>query len=101
MGYHGPRKVDLVEFVLEGRAQLWYDNVRRSRPAGAAPLSWEEFEDLFMQEFLSETVRMSRAYEFERLTHARYGSVDGYASKFLELSVYAPGLVTIEREKVN
>ena len=65
MGYYGPRRVDLVEMVLEGRAQTWYDNLRRSRPAGAAPLTWEEFKDLFLQEFLPEMVRTSRAYEFE------------------------------------
>ena len=101
MGYYGPRRVDLVEFVLEGRAQVWYSNVRRSRPAGAAPLSWEEFEELFMGHFLSETTRMSRAYEFERLTHAACGSVEEYASKFMELSVYAPGLIATEKQKVD
>ena len=101
MGYLGPRRVDLVEFVLEGRAQIWYDNIRRSRPAGVAPLTWEEFEELFMQEFLPETVRMTRSYEFERLTQAGCGSVDDYASRFLELSAYAPALVTTERQKVS
>ena len=101
MGYYGPRRVDLVEMVLEGRAQTWYDNLRRSRPTGAAPLSWEEFEDLFLQEFLPETVRISWAYEFERLTQAGCGSIDDYANRFLELSAYAPGLVDTERRKVD
>ena len=101
MGYHGPRRVDLVEFVLEGRAQLWYDNLQRSRPAGAAPLTLEEFEDLLMREFLPETVRLGKAYEFERLTHEDCGSVDGYANRFLELSVYSPGLVATEKQKVD
>ena len=27
LGYMGPRKVDLVEFVLKGRAQIWYNNM--------------------------------------------------------------------------
>ena len=87
MGYYRPRRVDLVGFVLEGRAQIWYDNLRRSRPVGAASLSWEEFEDLFLQEFLPETVRMNQVYEFERLTQVGCGSVDEYANQFLQLSV--------------
>ena len=75
--------------------------MRRSRPAGAAPLLWEEFEDLFLQEFLPETVRISRAYEFEWLTQAGCGSIDEYANRFLELSAYASGLVDTERRKVD
>ena len=101
MRYLGDHRVELVEFVLEGRAQLWYNNLRRSRPVGVAPLSWEEFQPLFMEEFLPESVRMSRALEFEQLRHVRCGSVDEYASRFLELSEYAPGLVGTERQKIN
>ena len=101
MRYLGDRRVELVEFVLEGRAQLWYNNLRRSRPVGVAPLSWEEFQPLFMEEFLPESVRMSRALEFEQLRHVRCSSVDEYASRFLELSEYAPGLVGTERQKIN
>ena len=48
MGYHGLRRVDLVKFMLERCAQLWYDNVRRSRLVEATPLPWEKFEDLFI-----------------------------------------------------
>ena len=44
---------------------------------------------------------MSRAYEFERLTQAGCGSIDEYANRFLELSVYASGLVDTERRKCN
>ena len=54
-----------------------------------------------MEEFLPETVQMSRAYEFERLTHKGYGLVDDYASRFIELSIYAPGLMATEGQKVN
>ena len=46
-------------------------------------------------------MRMTRAYEFKRLTHTGCGSVDDYASRFIELSICALGIMTIERQKVN
>ena len=54
-----------------------------------------------MQEFLPDSVRQAQAYEFERMTYAGCGSVDEYASRFLNLSVYAPGLVTTEQQKID
>ena len=86
-----------MEFLLEGRAQVWFDNLRLSRPTEATPVTCGEFEDHFMREFLLDSVRQKCAYEFERLTHATCGSIDEYASQFLELSMYAPGLVAMEQ----
>ena len=101
LDYEGPRRVSLVEFLLEGRAQTWFDNMREGRPAGAAPISWEEFEAGFLREFLPESVKQSRAYEFERLTCDGFGSVEDYARRFMELYPYAPGLVATEPQKVD
>ena len=101
MDYQGPRRVNLVEFVLEGRAQVWFDSLRMSRPEDAAPIAWGEFEERFTREFLPESVRQKRAYEFERLTYATCGTIDEYASRFLELSMYAPGLVTTEQQRID
>ena len=46
-------------------------------------------------------MRISCAYEFERLSQAGCGSVDDYANRFLELSAYVVGLVDTEKRKVD
>ena len=42
MDYTRPRRVEIAEFMLRGRAQSWCDLLRRSRSEGVV-LSWEEF----------------------------------------------------------
>ena len=54
-----------------------------------------------MREFLPESVRQKRAYEFERLTYVACGTIDEYVSRFLELSMYAPGLVATEQQRID
>ena len=50
MGYEGPRRVHMAEFMLRGPAQEWIDMVRGSRPAGEA-FTWEDFQASLLMEY--------------------------------------------------
>ena len=98
--YEGPRRVEMVGFLLQGLARNWFDMVKGSRPAGVV-MEWEEFQDKFLIEFLPDSLREQRAYEFEGLTYVSCGSVDVYVRKFLELCTYAPALVVTDKQKAR
>ena len=74
--------------------------VKGSRPAGVV-IEWGDFQDKFLLEFLPDSLREERAYEFEDLTCDSCGSVDMYVRKFMELCTYAPPLVSTDQQKAR
>ncbi|XP_070045441.1 uncharacterized protein [Nicotiana tomentosiformis] len=46
LGCSSERAVKLVAYKLEDMANTWYGTILLGRPAGAAPLTWDEFIDL-------------------------------------------------------
>ena len=82
----------MVEFILRGLAQAWWDMFRESRPVGDV-ITWEDFWVSFLVEYQPNSLKERRTFKFEDLTYASCGSVDAYARRFIELSGYAPALV--------
>ncbi|XP_070032299.1 uncharacterized protein [Nicotiana tomentosiformis] len=71
------------------------------RPAGAAPLTWDEFSKLFMDYFLPDSLRQKYARDFERLVQTPDMDVSTYNMKFSNLARYAPYLVSTHEARVR
>ncbi|WMV24899.1 hypothetical protein MTR67_018284 [Solanum verrucosum] len=67
LGCSSERSVELATYKLEDMANTWYEIVLLGRPTGAAPLKWDEFTKLFMDNFLPNSQRQKYATQFEKL----------------------------------
>ncbi|XP_070003270.1 uncharacterized protein [Nicotiana sylvestris] len=67
LGCSSERGVELATYKLEDMANTWYETVLLGRPAGAAPLTWDEFTKLFKNHFLPDSLMQQYARDFERL----------------------------------
>ena len=73
--------------------------IRENRLVGDI-ITWEDFWAGFLEGYQPDSLRERRAFEFEDLTHVS-GSMDAYAWRFIQLSVYAPNLVTTDRQRIR
>ena len=55
-------RIRLATFQLEGEAQVWWRWARTSRDLEV--MTWEEFQELFMGKYFSETTRHAKAQQF-------------------------------------
>ncbi|XP_060182412.1 uncharacterized protein LOC132612086 [Lycium barbarum] len=83
LGCSSEGAVELAAYKLEDMAYTWYETLLLGRPAGAAPLTWDEFTKLFMDNFLPDSLRQKYANEFERLVQTPDMDVSTYNTKFL------------------
>ncbi|XP_070049382.1 uncharacterized protein [Nicotiana tomentosiformis] len=86
LGCSSERVVELAAYKLEYMANIWYETVLLGRPVGAAPLTWDEFSKLFMDHFLSDSLRQKYARDFERLVQTPDMDVPTYNTKFFDLA---------------
>ncbi|XP_070016384.1 uncharacterized protein [Nicotiana sylvestris] len=82
-------------------ANTWYETVLLGRPAGAPPLTWDEFTKLFKNHFLPDSLMQQYARDFERLVQTPDMDVSTYNTKFYKLAIYAPHLVPTEEARVQ
>jgi sulfatase maturation enzyme AslB (radical SAM superfamily) len=60
--------VTLASFKLKGGVTVnWYKFKRSEKTTNSPSMEWKEFSKRFLKHFLSENMRDTRAYEFERL----------------------------------
>lgn len=64
-------------------------------------MTWNEFEEAFLERFLPETTCMAHEQEFEKLLQGPDMPIDEYNSKFVRLARYAPHIVPDERHRIN
>nr|XP_009776764.1 PREDICTED: uncharacterized protein LOC104226447 [Nicotiana sylvestris] len=64
-GCSSERVVELATYKLEDMVNTWYETVLLGRPAGAAPLTWDEFTKLFKNNFLPNSLMQKYARDFE------------------------------------
>nr|XP_016502050.1 PREDICTED: uncharacterized protein LOC107820302 [Nicotiana tabacum] len=100
LGCSSERVVELV-VKLEDMANTWYETVLLGRPAGAPPLTWDEFTKLFNNHFLPDSLMQKYARDFERLVQTPDMDVSIYNTKFCKLAIYAPHLVPTEEARVQ
>ncbi|XP_070054011.1 uncharacterized protein [Nicotiana tomentosiformis] len=92
--------VAFTTFQLTGIVYQWWQVYEEVRPGDATPPTWDQFSEIFLKEFIPQTIRDAWRTEFERL---RQGSmtVSEYAIKFSELARHVPILVPTVRERIR
>nr|XP_009762219.1 PREDICTED: uncharacterized protein LOC104214262 [Nicotiana sylvestris] len=95
------RTVELVAYKLEDITNTWYETVLLGRPAGAMPLTWDEFTKFFKNYFLPDSLMQKYAKDFKRLVQTPDIDVLTYNTKFCKLAIYAPYLVPTEEAQVQ
>ncbi|XP_075096118.1 uncharacterized protein LOC142174223 [Nicotiana tabacum] len=101
LGCSSERVVELATYKLEDMANTWYETVLLGRPAGAPPLTWDEFTKLFKNHFLPDNLMQQYARDFERMVQTPDMDVSTYNNKFYKLAIYAPHLVPTEEARVQ
>ncbi|XP_070010795.1 uncharacterized protein [Nicotiana sylvestris] len=99
MGITGSSEVSFTAFQLWGDAYEWWRTYELDSPNEAASLTWTQFSDMFLREFVPQSLRDARCAEFE---HLRQGAITvlEYAIRYTKLARHAPALVATVRERV-
>ncbi|XP_070032865.1 uncharacterized protein [Nicotiana tomentosiformis] len=100
MGVAESSGVFFTTFQLRGAAYQWWRAYELGSPAEAASLTWTQFSDMFLREYVPLSLKDAWCAEFEQL---RQGAmiVSEYAVCFSDLARYASALVTTVRERVR
>jgi hypothetical protein len=72
----------------------------QKRLGAEVTIPWKDFKDAFLERFFSQTIRQAKAQEFTNLVQGSM-TVEEYAAKFIELSRFAPYLVSTEELKAR
>ncbi|XP_070035352.1 uncharacterized protein [Nicotiana tomentosiformis] len=92
--------VAFTTIQLSGAAYQWWQIYEECRPADATPPIWAPFSEMFLKEFVPQTLHDAWHVEFERLCQGTM-TMSEYAIRFSELARRAPILVHIIRERVR
>ena len=90
------QKVTFATFTFEGAALVWW---QLKRPLELVWL-WPRFLEVFNEEYFPEMVRDQKIQEFLNLKQGN-STVIEYNTKFIELSRYAPHIVSTESRKAR
>jgi hypothetical protein len=91
------QKVVCTRSLFQGSASYWWESVER-KLAGSTPITWDVLKKEFENYYLPQSFRDVKMIEFTRLMQGNM-SVADYESKFIELSRFAPSLVSSEWDK--
>ncbi|KAJ9672728.1 hypothetical protein PVL29_026082 [Vitis rotundifolia] len=92
------RRVSLAAYMLVGKADFWWESMKRVHDIGV--MTWEEFERIFLSKYFGEVAKHAKRMEFEHLIQGTM-SVLEYESRFSELSRFALGMISDEGEKAR
>ena len=91
-------KIALTTYQFKGEAECWWDTVK---PRGNEnPMTWERLIGLLDNQYYPRDVQRIKQRDFLRLKQGQM-SVMKYASKFNELSRFAPHQVNTEERKMD
>ncbi|XP_070056813.1 uncharacterized protein [Nicotiana tomentosiformis] len=99
MGIVESSRVAFTTFQLKGAAYQWWRAYELGSQVEEALLNWAQFSQMFMREFVPQSLRNAWRTEFEQLCQGAM-SVSEYAVWFSELSRHAPALVSTFIERV-
>ena len=91
-------KLDLYQ--LKDVAQVWFTQLKDSRPGESGPLEWEEFKETFLERYFPCEKREVKIEEFINLRQGSM-SVEEYSLNFVRLSKYVPSLVSNPRDEMS
>jgi hypothetical protein len=69
---------------LNGKASIWWEDLRNVKGIWEKELSWNKFEKYFKKKYLSERYYDEKTKEFYELKLGQL-TIDEYINKFLEL----------------
>ena len=98
-----PRDEDRVRLAtrqLQGEALEWWQAVEDDVDRDVQGLSWEDFLELFYEEFFPESVKWQKRGEFAQLQQGNRTVVE-YEREFRKLSRFAPEAVSTEDLKAH
>ncbi|XP_070002067.1 uncharacterized protein [Nicotiana sylvestris] len=85
--------------LLKEAAYQWWRAYELGSPAESVSLTWVQFSEMFLREFVTQSLRDAWCMEFEQLCQGTI-SVSEYAIRFSDLARHAPALVATVRERV-
>ncbi|XP_070046414.1 uncharacterized protein [Nicotiana tomentosiformis] len=91
--------IAFTTFQLSGVAYRWWQAYEEGRPADGTPPTWAQFEEIFLKEFVPQTLRDAWRTKFDWLCQGTM-TMSEYTFRFSELSRHAPILVPTVRERV-
>ncbi|XP_070004732.1 uncharacterized protein [Nicotiana sylvestris] len=94
------KNISLLHSVLRGVAYQWWRTFEFNSPAKATSLTWTQFSDMFLREFVPQSLRDAWGTEFE---HLRQGTMTilEYAVRFTDLARHEPALVATVRDRIR
>jgi hypothetical protein len=90
-------KARVATFNLNGKASIWWEDIKNMKGVCEEDLSWKQFEKYFRKKYLSERYFDEKAKEFYELKLGQL-TIEEYVNKFLDLLRYVP---YIKAEKVK
>ncbi|XP_057247494.1 uncharacterized protein LOC130589884 [Beta vulgaris subsp. vulgaris] len=91
-------KVKLASFYLEGPAEIWWRTVKKNFQQ--PDYTCDKFLETIRQRFYPPALQEKKESEFLYLRQGKMTVVE-YAAKFMELSRFAPELVSSEKFKTS
>jgi len=91
-------KVALATYQFEGEVKYWWGIVKPRE--GADPLTWERLKEMMDNQYYPRDVRRMKEREFLSLKQESL-SIMEHATKFNELSHFAPHQVNTEERRMD
>ena len=80
--YSNNLKAQIAIFNLNGKASIWWEDLRNVKGIHEKYLSWKQFEKYFKKKYLSENYFDGKTKEFYELKLGQL-TIDEYINKFL------------------
>eukprot|EP00253_Pinus_taeda_P015084 PITA_15084 len=92
-------KVRLAIFQLQGKATLWWEEIKIVKGVSEQNITWEKFQKYFKERYLTENFYDEKAQEFHDLRLGQQ-SMDEFINRFTSLLRYVP-YIKEEKAKVQ
>eukprot|EP00253_Pinus_taeda_P015939 PITA_15939 len=97
--YDNNLKVRLAIFQLEGKATLWWEEVKIVKGVTEQNITWDNFQRFFKERYLTERFYDEKAREFHDLRLGQQ-TMDEFITRFTSLLCYVP-YIREEKAKVQ
>ncbi|XP_070022854.1 uncharacterized protein [Nicotiana sylvestris] len=101
--YYGHSGVEwnfFIVFQLRRASYQWWSAYELDNPTEAASLTWTQFSDMFLREYVLQSLKDAWRAEFEKLRQGAM-TVSEYVFHFNDLARHAPTLVATVRQRVH
>eukprot|EP00253_Pinus_taeda_P020164 PITA_20164 len=97
--YDNNLKARLAIFQLQGKATLWWEEVKLVKGVTEQNITWDNFQRFFKERYLTERFYDEKAREFHDLRLGQQ-TMDGFITRFTSLLRYVP-YIREEKAKVQ